>query len=152
MASYLNSEGIEVFYPVAKVKPVNPRAAKVRPYFPGYLFARANLNEIGVSGLQWVPGATGLVQFGGEPAIVSDSFINELQRRIKEIAAAGGLNLRQLKRGDPVTIISGPFAGHEAVFDLMLDDHERVQVFIHWLGQQLKMKVNADTITKSRVG
>ncbi len=34
---------IEVFFPAVRVKPVNPRSAKVRPYFPGYIFVRGDL-------------------------------------------------------------------------------------------------------------
>ena len=55
--SYLSSHRIEVFYPTAAVKPVNPRASKVRAYFPNYLFVKADLEAIGLSALQWVPGA-----------------------------------------------------------------------------------------------
>ena len=152
VASYLQSQGIEVFYPVAKVKPVNPRASNVRAYFPGYLFTHVDISEVGIAALQWAPGLISLVQFGGEPAIVPDNFIYELHRRIAEIAAAGGLHLNGLKHGDTVRITSGPFAGCDALFDLMLDDHERVQVFIHWLGRRLKMQVNANVIAKQRLG
>jgi transcriptional antiterminator RfaH len=34
---------IETYYPFIKVRPVNPHALKIKPYFPGYLFIRTNL-------------------------------------------------------------------------------------------------------------
>ena len=34
----LEQRGIEIFYPKLRVKPVNPRSRKERPYFPGYIF------------------------------------------------------------------------------------------------------------------
>ena len=51
---------IEAFYPRLRVKPVNPRARKVKPYFPGYVFAHTNLERFNLSTLLWIPGASGL--------------------------------------------------------------------------------------------
>ena len=147
---YLRSHQFEVFYPTAKVKPVNPRAAKVRAYFPNYLFVNADLEAVGLSALQWVPGAIGLIRFGGEPAIIPDNFIYDLKRRIAEIRAAGGLHLDGLKPGDTVKITSGSFAGYEAIFDLRLSGSDRVQVMLEWLGRKLHVQVNADAIEKQR--
>ena len=115
-------------------------------------FTYVDLDEVGISTLKWVPGVNSLVQFGGEPAVVPDNFIYELKCRIEAIAAAGGLHLDGLKQGDALRITSGPFSGCEAIFDLMLDDRERAQVFIHWLGRRLKMQVNANAIAKQRAG
>ncbi len=148
--SYLRSNQVEVFYPTAKVRPVNPRAAKIRPYFPRYLFVHADLEDVGVSALQWIPGGIGLVRFGGEPAIVPDNFVYELRRRVAEIRAAGGLHLDGLKPGDIVNITDGPFAGYEAIFDLRLSGEDRVQVLLQWLGRKLQVRVNADAIEKKR--
>jgi hypothetical protein len=50
---YLQSKNIEIYFPTLHVKPVNPRSATVHRYFPSYLFARANLAEVGVS---WLAG------------------------------------------------------------------------------------------------
>ena len=43
----LRSREMEVFYPPLKVKPVNPRARKIRPFFPGYMFVYLDLEEAG---------------------------------------------------------------------------------------------------------
>jgi transcriptional antiterminator RfaH len=147
---YLCANGFETFYPSVVVKPVNPRSSKIRPYFPSYLFVHADLEAVGEGALQWMPGAVGLVRFGGEPAIVPDHFIYELEHRIEAIKAAGGLHLDGIKRGDTVKITSGPFADSEALFDLRLNDGERVQVFLQWLGRQLKVQVNADSVSKQQ--
>jgi transcription antitermination factor NusG len=147
---FLCANGFETFFPVVHVKPVNPRAAKIRPYFPRYLFVHADLTECGESALQWAPGTIGLVRFGGEPAVVADNFIYELEHRIIEIERSGGLHLDGLKRGDAVSITSGPFADCEAIFDLRLNDNDRVQVFLHWLGRQIKVQVDASTLAKKR--
>ena len=148
VANYLRSNNIEVYHPTLRVKPVNPRASKIRPYFPRYLFVHCDLESTGVSALKWTPGAVGLVEFGGQPAVVPDVFIHTLRKRIAEVEAAGGLNLHGLKQGDRVEIKGGPFAGHEAIFDLHLSGEKRVQVLLHWLGRETKVKLNANAIEK----
>jgi transcription elongation factor/antiterminator RfaH len=149
--SYLQSQKLETFYPTLRVQPVNPRASKIRPYFPGYLFVRADLETVGVSALKWIPGAVGLVSFAGQPGTVPDYIIRELRQRIAEIEAAGGLTLDGLKQGDPVRITHGPFAGYEAIFDMRLSGAERVQVLLQMLGRLVKVQVNASAIEKQRV-
>ncbi len=126
---------IEVFLPAVRVKPKNPRAAKIRPYFPGYLFVHADLSVLGDNAFSWIPGAHGLVRFGDVPAVVPDSLIRELKQRMIQIEEAGGLVAASLKPGDAVRIVSGPFAGYEAIFDAQLPGQERVQVLLAFLSK-----------------
>jgi transcription elongation factor/antiterminator RfaH len=147
---YLQSNGITTFYPKLKVNPVNPRASRIRGFFPRYLFVHMDLEQWGQNALQWSPGAVGLVTFGNEPAIVPEAFVAELRRRIAQLEAAGGLELAGLKAGDRVTITSGPFAGYEALFDAHLRGEERVLVLLHWLNREVKLKVNANAVEKRR--
>jgi transcription antitermination factor NusG len=129
----LQAREVEVFCPTLTVKPKNPRAAKVQPYFPGYMFVRVDLTDLGSNALKWTPGTRGLVAFGGEPAVVPTNLIRELKHRLTEIEASGGLLLSDLKRGDRVKIIRGPFEGYEAIFDMHLPGKERVQVLLAFL-------------------
>jgi transcription antitermination factor NusG len=134
-------QGFEAFYPRIRVHPVNPRSRKVKPYFPGYLFVQADLDEAGLSVFQWMPHAVGLVSFGGEPAIVPEHLIQAIQRRMEEINAAGGELLEGIKPGDVVWISEGPFHGYEAIFDARLPGSERVRVLIEFLGNKRKVPV-----------
>ena len=86
----LRAQNIEVFYPQIRVQPVNPRARKVRPYSPGYMFVYTDLEAVGLSTFQWMPHAIGLVSYGGEPANVPENLINAIRRRVDEINEAGG--------------------------------------------------------------
>jgi len=137
----VRTQGFEAFYPRLRVNPVNPRSRKVRPYFPGYLFVSADLDEVGVSVFQWMPHAIGLVAFGGEPAAVPDSLINALRKRVEEIAAAGGEVFDGLQPGDTVRINDGPFRGYEAIFDTRLPGNERVRVLLELLGSQRRVPI-----------
>ncbi len=150
--SQLVANTIEVYYPTVRVRPANPRSARIRPYFPGYLFVHVDLDLVGVSVFQWLPGTVGLVEFDGYPPPVPGSFIRQLQQRLEAIRRAGGLTLNGLKKGDPVRITAGPLAGYEAVFDMRLSDSERVRVFLDLLGRLVRTEVNVGAIEKKRIG
>jgi len=128
--------GFEVFYPRLRVNPVNPRSRKFRPYFPGYLFIRTDVDEVGISTFQWLPHTTGLVSFGGEPAAVPDNLVNAIRQRLEEIARAGGEVFDDLHKGDVVRINYGPFDGYEAIFDTRLPGTERVRVLLEFLSHR----------------
>lgn len=146
----LSGDGLEVFFPAVKVHPVNPRSARERAYFPGYLFVHLDLAAVGVNRLRWLPAAVGLLEFGGEPAIVPDPLIVQLKRRIASIQAAGGLVFADLNPGDPVKITSGPFAGYEAIFDLRLKGADRVRVLLELLRRQVPLELDAGSIRKAK--
>lgn len=132
----LRAREIEVFYPRIRVQPVNPRARKVKPYFPGYMFVRTDLESVGLSTFQWMPHAIGLVLFGGEPAYVPESLIHAIRRRVDAINKAGGELFDGLQKGDPVKIREGPFEGYEAIFDTRLSGNERVRVLLRLLSDR----------------
>ncbi len=121
---------MEAFCPHIRVQPVNPRARKVKPYFPGYVFVQFDRENVKTSALAWMPGASGLVSFDGCPADVPESLIHAIRRRVDEINAAGGELLESLRPGDSVTIQGGPFAGYRAVFDSRISGAERVRVLL----------------------
>jgi len=148
VSEQLASQGMEVFFPAVKVHPINPRAARERAYFPSYLFAHVDLAEVGLTKLRWLPAAVGLLEFGGEPAIVPETLIVQLRRRVASIQAAGGIVFADLKKGEPVKITSGPFAGYEAIFDLRLKGSERVRVLLELLRRQVTVELDAGSIRK----
>jgi transcription antitermination factor NusG len=132
----VRDQNIEVFYPRLRVNPVNPRARRYKPYFPGYLFVQLDLDILGNSAFQWMPHTLGLVTFGGEPANVPESLIHAIQQRVDEIAKAGGEVLDGLHSGDVVQIERGPFEGYEAIFDARLPGTERVRVLLKLLDER----------------
>ena len=140
-------QGLEVCYPKLRVQPVNPRARKVKPYFPGYLFVKADLEVTGLSVFQWMPHSIGLVSFGGEPSVVPDNLIYAIRQRVDEIAAAGGEVFDGLKRGDVVKISYGPFEGYEAIFDARIPGSERVRVLLELLDtRRVRVEMDASNI------
>ena len=133
LTEQLELRRIETFAPRIRVQVVNPRARKVRPYFPGYLFIHVDLEKFGSSTLKYVPGSAGLIAFGGEPAFVPDGLIHAIRERVDEINSSGGELFEALKPGETVLVHSGPFEGYEAIFDVRLPGTERVRVLLKML-------------------
>jgi transcriptional antiterminator RfaH len=130
LCEQLRMRQIDTFYPCIKVRPVNPRAQKTKPYFPGYVFGRIDLEHEGRSILNWIPGAIGIVNFGGEPTPISDHLVDTLQRHLESINTSEREIWDSFQRGDVVAIQGGPFAGYEAIFDARLSGRERVEVLL----------------------
>ena len=149
----LDLRSIEVYCPRIPVHVVNPRARKVKPYFPGYLFIHVDLDQVNLSTLQWMPGAGGIVSFGGEPAFVSDSLIQVIRQRVDVIEKAGGEQLVSLKPGETVVIKDGPFAGYEAIFDTSISGSERVRVLLKLLrSRQMAVELPTGQIERKKQG
>ena len=147
----LNTREIESFYPRMKVHPVNPRAKKVKPYFPGYLFVNVDLEKIGINTFRWMPHTLGLVSFDDKPSQVPENLIHAIKKRVQEINEAGGEVFDGLKTGDKIRIQDGPFSGFEAIFDSRLPGKERVRVLLQFLGyqRQVALELNVSQIRKT---
>ncbi len=133
---------IKADLPQLTVKPVNPRSRKTRPYFPGYLFVKVDVERLGTSILNSVPGSTGLVMFGGEAASIPDVLWEEIHQKVAEINNRKLAAERDPRKGTPVRICEGPLSGYQAIFDSRLPETERVRVFIRLLrDQQIRVEL-----------
>ncbi|MBN1370660.1 MAG: hypothetical protein JW987_01775 [Anaerolineaceae bacterium] len=137
LVEQLRARDIETYYPWIRVNPVNPRARRARAYFPGYVFIRVDLGEIGISAIQFIPFARGLVSFDQEPAIVPDHLLAAIRKRVEEVNAGGGAEFEGLTEGAPIYIYDGPFQGYEGIFDTRLSGSERVRVLVQLLSKRL---------------
>jgi transcription antitermination factor NusG len=141
---------MDVFYPRIRVEPVNPRSRKIRPYFPGYLFAKADLETAGSSFLRHIPMSMGVVEFGGQPAVVGEEIINQLRRHLGLLNARPASPTDRFKPGDKVIITSGAFEGYEALFDASLPGSMRVRVLLAMLnGRQIRAAISASSLEPS---
>ena len=138
----LAAEGIETYFPVMPA--IAPRRGRspVRPFFPCYLFARFDLDAVGLSHINWTPGMRHLVAFGDTPARVDDSVIARIRQHLAQEHAMD----RQgeiLERGDRVVIITDPLRDVEAIFDKRLSATGRVRVLIQFLQRWTPVEVDA---------
>jgi len=149
LADQLQAYGVEVFYPVLHVTPVNPRSRKIRPYFPNYLFVHVDLEVINVSDLRWMPGASGLVSFDGKPASVPGTLIAAVKKHVETYNVTVRDQKKGFQSGDSVIIEDGPFAGYEAVFDTHISGQDRVRVLLSLLQRrQLPVEISSSQIRR----
>jgi transcriptional antiterminator RfaH len=144
--SELTARGIEAFYPCLRVKPVNPRSRKIRPYFPGYLFVRLDEARAGESEIRWMPHAYGLVTFGDVAAPVPDALIDRIRRQIDSVREPA--RAAAFKPGDAVTVTGELFRGYEAVFDTAIAGTERVRVLLMLLNNRVPVEVDRAQVVK----
>jgi transcriptional antiterminator RfaH len=144
----LAHKGLLVYLPLVKVARVNPRARPVVPLFPGYLFVQTDLDQVGQSAINHVPGVVHLVSFGSDPVAVPDSVIQHIKRRVAEVQESGEWGLGPLRHGDRVRIASGPLRDLDAVFDQPLTAKGRARVLIEFLGRLTAAEVDLSMLDK----
>ena len=132
----LRIQGVEVYCPLIRVNPVNPRARKEQPFLPGYLFVHVDFEKTSISEFQGISGSIGLVCYGDEPAYVGDALIQEIQKQVDEITDSAYNYVDRFRSGDLVVINDGPFATYKAMFDCRLSGSDRVRVLLELLQDQ----------------
>ena len=134
--SYLQSRGIETYLPALQVPSTRHlHATRREPFLARYLFADLDLLRLPLSSVNWAPGVTGVVSFGGQPARVPDDVIQCLKDRLAQMDAGDPSKGLSWRPNDRVRIVAGPLKGMEAIFDQRLSSHERARVFIDLLGR-----------------
>ncbi len=147
----LELRGFECYFPRIRVNPVNPRSRKIKPYFPGYLFIKVDLEKTGLSTFNWMPYAKSLVNFEGYPPIVPESLILAIKNKLSMIERSGGEKFIDLTHGDLVKINTGPFEGYEAIFDIRLDGSERVRILLKMLSDHfIPVELSVGQIEKQK--
>ncbi len=119
----------EVFLPLlrARVPRWGRLSWSVLPLFPGYVFAKFNL-ESNYYDVKYLSGVRGLVSAGSDPLIVPQDIIDEIKRRgVSDIVQ---IQEKALGKGEPVRIVEGPFRGFEAIFERYLSGAERVAILL----------------------
>ena len=110
--------------------------------FPGYLFARFDLEEKHRQ-VRYAFGVSGIVQFGGRYPVIEDEVLAPLQN---QAGAAEVTELtHEITEGDHVTII-GAFAGLEAVVIQVLSGKERVKILMDFLGRKTEVEVERSCV------
>lgn len=138
----LLSRGVETYFPRLKVNPVNPRARKIKPFFPGYMFIRVSLEDVGFSTFQWMPYAVGLVSFDKEPATIREDMMQTLIRNIERIKEMKEDSSMPFEHGSKLLVNSGPFKGFEAIFDTNLPGRDRIRVLLTMIqGNQVSVEL-----------
>jgi len=141
----LGKKSIEVFLPKITVKSKRrDRKAMIRiPLFPGYLFVKTDLAPESHLEIVKTAGAVRLIGSKHGPVPVPEETIDSLKIMVaSDHPVTTGYNL---KKGDKVLVISGPFVGVTGTF-VRYGGKGRVIVNIEALGQYAGVEVSEDEI------
>ena len=148
----LKKDGHDVYFPLLPVRAVNPRARKIRPYFPGYLFVHVDLTATGLVAFRWMPFCGGLVCFDDIPAPIPDHLIDGIRRTIDRLTHGGTQYYDELVHGQPVRVCSGPMEGYSGIFDARISGGERVRLLLEYMhGRTVVVEMEAARVKAARV-
>ena len=141
----LERQDYQVFLPVISLK--KRRRGRwmpvTEPLFPGYLFVSLVLGADDPAPIRSTVGCVGLVRFGQTyPPVPS-----ELMARLKAAVGKDTAAPAPFQSGDAVRLMSGPFVGLEAIYD-MAKGEDRAQVLLEVLGRVQRLTVELDTLQK----
>jgi transcriptional antiterminator RfaH len=136
---------LEVFCPRLRFRKATTRGAKwfIEAMFPGYVFARFPFAQRHRE-VQYSPGITSILAFGGRYARISDDIINGLRQCTNESEL---VELRsEFVPGETVKIISGALSGLEAVVTQVLPAKERIQILLNFLGKEIQAEIGTPDV------
>ena len=138
--------GIECFLPLLKESKIIRRMRKtvIGPLFPGYLFARFDLDKH-YRAVSYATGVRKIVEFGSGPVELDATMIDAIKERLNN----GYVTLMPVRpvHGQVVHIKGGPLAGMEAVFMREMRDRSRVLLLLNTLGLHAKLTIDIDQVS-----
>ena len=140
---------IECFLPLLKERKTIRRMHKTvsEPLFPGYLFARFDLDKHGRA-VSYARGVSKIVEFGSGPVELDVIIIDAIKERLNDGYVT--TQSERFKMGQIVYIKDGPLTGFEAVFMREMTDRNRVLLLLNTLGLHAKLTLNIDQVSLPR--
>ena len=131
--------GMRAYLPLFP-RPAHRQRLKQRPFFPRYLFARLDLDQVSPDTIRWIPGLTGFVTFGNELAFADDSVIAHIEHRLAQVQQQAHAPFQP---GQQVWLPVGhPLDALDAVFETSLSDEKRACILINVLGRLTRCEVD----------
>jgi transcriptional antiterminator RfaH len=137
---------IECFLPLLKESKVIRRTHKtvIEPLFPGYLFARFDLDKHGRA-VSYARGVRKIVEFGSGQVELDATMIDGIKERLNNGYVTP--HSECLKMGQIVHIKGGLLTGLEAVFMREMTDRNRVLLLLNTLGFHAKLTIDIDQVS-----
>jgi transcriptional antiterminator RfaH len=120
----------------------------IEPLFPRYLFIRLDLGTDNVAPIRSTRGVSKLVSFDGLPAMVPEPLIEALIASADPDTGLLHPPEDRFKPGATVTIVDGPLAGLEAIFEAH-DGEARSIILLELLGKTRQLKIDRDHLRPS---
>jgi transcriptional antiterminator RfaH len=144
----LNQQGYETFLPLndKTFSKVSKFSNVLQPLFPGYMFIRFNRAELAWHKINNTYGVSRLVTFNSILKSIPTKFVDSLMERCD--LSGKLLPIKKLKKGDQVTVLTGPFSNFIATVETYEAD-QRIWVLIDLMGRKTKVQTQLDTLQTS---
>ena len=138
----LQRQGYETYLPrIYQSRRRNGRHIKtIEAFFPRYLFIKLDTETDNWAPIRSTFGVSKMVRFDGIPAVVPEQLIQSLQSNDDEDGIQN-LVQKNLMRGDKVTIIDGPLAGYQGIYQQQ-NSAERVAVLVDLVGKNTLLNIS----------
>jgi len=148
VAKTLGQRGLETYLPELSM-PKKHTGRNKKPFFPCYLFIKADWTRVELSSVQWTPGLRRVIVFDDLPAPLTNDMIDVIRYNLGELTTRGEQPQHNFKPGDTVRITDGPFRDLLAIFDGPTTSAGRVQVLLNILGHASRTQVDVADLEKA---
>ena len=144
----LNQQGFKTFLPVIDTtsRKLSRFMNTSKPLFPGYMFIRFDRAESEWQKINNTYGVSRLITFNSLLKSIPTSFVDSL---IKRYDSSGKLiPIVNMKKGDKVEILEGPFANFIATVEKYEAD-QRIWILMDLMGRKTKLQTQSDNLILS---
>jgi transcriptional antiterminator RfaH len=144
---HLKQQGFGVYFPRFSKTTRHARQTKktFSPLFPRYLFVSFELETDRWRNINGTRGVAYLLSNGERPIVVPTDVVNELKNQEDTEGLIPISGMQVFVRGDKVRVLEGAFKDYTATFE-KLDDKQRVQLLLSFLGREMKISLSANDI------
>jgi transcriptional antiterminator NusG len=145
----LDNRVFQIEIPEEKVMEIKDgkRLEKPRKIFPGYILVEAILDDEVWYLLRNTPGVTSFVGIKGKPTPLSD---NEVRKILKRSASGKAKVKIDLKIGDNVKVISGPFADFSGDIIEISPERGKIKVSVSIFGRPTPVELDFGQVSKNK--
>ena len=141
----LTRQGFETFLPLHDTtsRKLSRFINTSKPLFPGYMFIRFDRAESEWHKINNTYGVSRLITFNSILKSIPTIFVDSLMKRYD--LSGKLLPIKKLKKGDQVTLLSGPFANFIATVEKYEADH-RIWILMDLMGRKTKIQTVAESL------
>ncbi len=144
----LNRQGFETFLPLHDTTSVKASrfVSTIKPLFPGYMFITFDKENSKWHKINNTYGVSRLITFNSILKPIPTSFIDSLMKRYD--LSGKLLPIQKLKKGDQVTVLTGPLSNFIATIEKYEDD-QRIWILMDLMGRKAKINTSSDNLILS---
>jgi len=147
-AKNLNRQGFETFLPLHDTTSRNASRfiSTKRPLFPGYMFITFDRTESKWQCINNTYGVSRLITFNSTLQSTPATFVDNLMKRYD--SSGNLLPINNLKKGDQVKVLKGPFAKFVATVE-EYESEKRIWILMDLMGRKTKIQAPSDALEYS---